>query len=541
MTPRGKSTQAPSRLSWLKGVERGPLIVVVTAFGLGVLGVALYAVEPDREWVKIWVPGIAGGLLVGALTVLALNVILASAGKQAAARRRRPLELAAARETRELRTKVDQFLEKWQEVIGEMRGDYLEVLGAEESAASFPEALISRLPFDTFRLLESGWGQPNHERVLAAGKWGEAVELAGQVKRQSDRIVEWYSTVLGFTNLVALGRIQEYLLSVVENMPRAGRTNWFSEGEAHRAFLAEYRALWPEDDPAADEARKETRGMQFAIWEGLRDGTAERHTQEKDRAYVDPALVSLYDELNPLGPREERYLELMMSARAVLDLGCGTGRLLKRTARAEDSGAGAGKITRALIGVDREPEMLAAAESAGDQISWEESLISWRDGDARTVDIGRRFDLIVMTGGTFQELLNEAEIRMVLSNVVRHLDPGGRFAFDAHPPDNDPSEHLTPKASEARVATGSGEWVKVVRALQRTIDPDLIEFTTTYTFPGSSPPAVSRSVLRFGDFGQLRALLEEVGFRIDSWFGDPDRRRPPQQLADDVAIATYVH
>jgi len=46
--------------------------------------------------------------------------------------------------------------------------------------------------------------------------------------------------------------------------------------------------------------------------------------------YDDPRLADLYDALNPWGPSDDHYLGLIREAASVLDLGCGTGQLLKR-------------------------------------------------------------------------------------------------------------------------------------------------------------------------------------------------------------------
>jgi SAM-dependent methyltransferase len=529
VAPKDDSTRHSSRFSWGNG-NRYRLIVVVAASGLGVAGVALYVVEPDRPWVQAWIPSIAGALLVGALTVLVLDIVVKTRVEEARRRQLEPLRAAADSAIQE---KVDRFLEKWQYVIGELRGDYPEVVRKEEGAGSFPEPLVSQLPRDTFRLLSSGWGQPNHDRVLARPDWRDAVEIASQVKRQSDSFVEVYSGVLDTSIPAAFGQIQEYLLAAVENMPRTGRTQWFGDEGPHQAFLCAYRTVWPHGDPTLEAARQRMRGIWLAIWQGLREGTSELQVQERDRSYQDPVLVGLYDAINPSGHREDYYLELITSARAVLDLGCGTGRLLKRAARVGDS--------RVFIGVDRASSMLAEAAAEDDATSWEESQIIWQFGDMRTVDVGRRFDLIMMTGHAFQELLTDGDVRMVLSNVLRHLDPGGRFAFDVHRRGDELWQRLTPSPSAIRVATSSGESVDVVHAPERTVEPDLVEFTTTYTFGGSSAPVVSRSVLRFTDLDHLRALLEDVGFCIDRWFGDWDRIPFTPSGAEDVVVATHIH
>jgi len=497
-----------------------------------VAGVAIYAAEPDRPWVQAWIPAIAAALLVGALTVLVLDIVVNNAVEEARQRQLEPLRVGADQEMYAIHKKVGRFLVQWQSVIGQLRGDYPEVVRKEKDVGPFPVPLVARLTADTDNLLMSGWGQPNHERVLASPFWPEVVEIASQVKRQSDRIVEWYSQVLDPSVPAALGQIQEYLLGVVENMPRTGQIGWFAHGgpeDPHRDFLRAYHAIWPDEDPTLEAERQSTRDMWLAIEEGFREGAHEAYAQEPYRSYVDPVLVGLYDAVNPSGQREDYYLKLIMSARAVLDLGCGTGRLLKRAARVGN--------LRALIGVDHGSSMLAEADDA----SLEASEIIWKRGDMRTVDVGRRFDLITMTGNAFQELLTDEDIRMVLSNVLRHLDPGGRFAFDTHRRGDEPLERFTPSPSAIRVTTSSGENVDVVHALERTIEPDRVEFTTTYTFAGSLTPAVSRSTLRFIDPDHLRALLEDVGFRIDGWFGDWDRSPFAPSGAEEVVVATYIH
>lgn len=52
MAQKEDSTGA-SWLAWGNG-NRYRLIVVVAACGLGLAGVAFYAVEPDRPWVQVW-------------------------------------------------------------------------------------------------------------------------------------------------------------------------------------------------------------------------------------------------------------------------------------------------------------------------------------------------------------------------------------------------------------------------------------------------------------------------------------------------------
>lgn len=84
-----------------------------------------------------------------------------------------------------------------------------------------------------------------------------------------------------------------------------------------------------------------------------------------DRAYSDHSLAELYDLLNPWGPSDEFYLGLMMSAASVLDVGCGTGALLRRARESGHHGR--------LCGLDPATAMLDVGRARAD--------IEWVQGD----------------------------------------------------------------------------------------------------------------------------------------------------------------
>jgi ubiquinone/menaquinone biosynthesis C-methylase UbiE len=119
-----------------------------------------------------------------------------------------------------------------------------------------------------------------------------------------------------------------------------------------------------------------------------------------DRLFSDAALAALYD---ALCPREQRadfdfYLPLIMSAAAVLDVGCGTGALLHEARRLGHRGR--------LCGLDPAPGMLAQARKQSD--------IEWMLGDLASVTWKSEFDLVVMTGHAFQVFNGDDELRAAL-------------------------------------------------------------------------------------------------------------------------------
>jgi SAM-dependent methyltransferase len=103
----------------------------------------------------------------------------------------------------------------------------------------------------------------------------------------------------------------------------------------------------------------------------------------------------------------EADLVASLGLHSVLDAGCGTGRVAMELAR------------RGLdvVGVDLDPEMLAAARAKA-------PLLRWVESDLAGVDLGRTFDGIVMAGNVMIFLTPGTE-RAVVRNLARHLDDGG--------------------------------------------------------------------------------------------------------------------
>ena len=96
-----------------------------------------------------------------------------------------------------------------------------------------------------------------------------------------------------------------------------------------------------------------------------------------------------------------------LGPKSVLDAGCGTGRVGRELAR---RGLG-------VIGVDIDPEMLGTARSQAPELDW-------RLADLATVELGRRFEAIVMAGNVMIFLAPGTE-QAVVSNMASHLEPGG--------------------------------------------------------------------------------------------------------------------
>jgi len=237
-----------------------------------------------------------------------------------------------------------------------------------------------------------------------------------------------------------------------------------------------------------------------------------------DRLFAEARLASLYDVFNPWEPRGDSgfYLPLVMSARSVLDVGCGTGTLLHR---ARDAGH-----TGRLCGLDPAPGMLDQARRRSD--------IEWVLGDLGSVTWSQEFDLIVMMGHAFQVFVQDGELRAALAAIRTALTKTGRFAFETRNPLARGWEHWTPDHPvDARDATGTP--VRQVPEVETPVEGDVVSFTLTFTSPAWDGPQRSRSTLRFLDADSLAVFLAEAGLVVDEQFGDWDRR-PLTDLSPEI-------
>src|SRR5262245_28533501 len=110
----------------------------------------------------------------------------------------------------------------------------------------------------------------------------------------------------------------------------------------------------------------------------------------------------------------------------ILDLGCGTGRLMLPLLRA-------GHV---VVGVDRAPAMLARAAARlarlAPRVRRRALLLR---ADLRRLPLGRaRFAFAVAAFHTIQHLATDRELTGFFAAVARALAPGGWFAFDTFAP-----------------------------------------------------------------------------------------------------------
>jgi len=221
--------------------------------------------------------------------------------------------------------------------------------------------------------------------------------------------------------------------------------------------------------------------------------------------YSDRDVARLYDVLNPWGASEAFYLDLVMGASSVLDVGCGTGSILKRAR--SDGHAGR------LVGLDPDVAMLEVARERRD--------IAWHGGRASGMLWNGEFDLAIMSGNAFQCLITDEEIAASLAAIRRALRPGGTFAFDTRNPaarawlEWDQLAPMTVVDQEGRELAISYDVLDV--------SDGVVTLTENTSTRDGTPLRVDRGQLRFADQETLGQFLTQAGFEVAARFGAWDR------------------
>ncbi len=198
----------------------------------------------------------------------------------------------------------------------------------------------------------------------------------------------------------------------------------------------------------------------------------------------------------------------------VLEIGCGTGRLLLPLAKAGYE----------CVGVDVSPAMLAIAQA---KIEAERlaSRVSVLQADARELEIGRRFGLAFIGLNSFMHFVTDADQRSVLAGIHYHLDGLGTLVLDLPNPDSS----LLGEASGqlvhewTRVSPETGRTVMKTRAQRVDAAAQMLDLLFVYDEIDEVGIVRRTAVpfpLRYYYRRELELLLEACGFAVEAVYGD---------------------
>ncbi len=240
--------------------------------------------------------------------------------------------------------------------------------------------------------------------------------------------------------------------------------------------------------------------------------------------YSDAAAAALYDLQNPWDgsrfPSDAFYDELVLATPNVLDVGCGTGAMLRHARDMGHEGR--------LAGIDPDEAALDRAKQRPD--------IEWVVGVATDISWDQEFDLATMVGHAFQCLVTDDEVRGSLTAIRHALRDGGRFAFETRHPQARAWDAWIP-ANAVDLVDAGGRAVRVRHDVESVIG-DVVTLTETVGDQRSGEVLrVDRDGLRFLDVPALGKFLADAGFEIEAQYGDWQRGPVDERSREIVTIA----
>jgi len=235
----------------------------------------------------------------------------------------------------------------------------------------------------------------------------------------------------------------------------------------------------------------------------------------------DPFVARLYDQVIPYRnrPDVDFFVEAAkQSAGPVLEVGCGTGRILLPTAR---SGI-------PITGLDLSQHMLDVCRQELEKEPQEvQDRVSLIQGDMRNFSLGKKFSLITLPFRPFQHLLTVEDQISCLTTIKDHLEPRGVLILDLFNPSltHLTKDHLGEEVGvEPEFTTPEG--IKV-RRFNKTVSRDLynqtnkVELIYYLTYPdGREERLVHAFFIRYLFRYEAEHLLVRCGFEVENLYSD---------------------
>jgi ubiquinone/menaquinone biosynthesis C-methylase UbiE len=204
----------------------------------------------------------------------------------------------------------------------------------------------------------------------------------------------------------------------------------------------------------------------------------------------------------------------------VLEIGCGTGRILIPAAR---EGA-------EITGLDRSPRMLAQCTArVAEEPPEVQRKVTLVQADMRNFDLGRQFSIIMIPFRPLQHLVAVSEQISALRAMHRHLEPGGRLVFDVF---NPKIQYLVEDNSREREDTAEVT-LPDGRSFRRTSRVAAVHVADQYSeieliyYVRGTDGKVQRLVqgfpMRWYWRYEVEHLLTRCNFRVKAIFGDFNR------------------
>ncbi|HEX7101311.1 MAG TPA: class I SAM-dependent methyltransferase [Nitrolancea sp.] len=238
--------------------------------------------------------------------------------------------------------------------------------------------------------------------------------------------------------------------------------------------------------------------------------------------YIKYTGAEEYDQENVWDAADDFYLALAKEIGGpVLDVACGTGRLTRAI-------AAAGIET---VGIDLGREMLDRAcilDTTG--------AVEWILGDVRTMQLNRRFRLLLMTSHAFQHMVTAADLEAFFARVREHLEPDGVFAFETR----DYTAKTFGGSEEPTLwhsfQDANGRWIDVLIGARFDSTTGVEQLEEIRVVRETGEREHLDFVLRYIPVDELNNLLHTQGFEIVEQYGDWQKEPPGPDQPEVITI-----
>ncbi len=237
--------------------------------------------------------------------------------------------------------------------------------------------------------------------------------------------------------------------------------------------------------------------------------------------YESEIVADYYDYAEPLNQRDDIAFFVNQAKQAggnVLELGCGTGRVLIPTAQAGIS----------IIGLDLSTPMLNRCRQKLESLSSEiQYNIQLHQANMTDFDLGEQFSLITIPFRGFHHLISIEDQLACLQCVSKHLKPNGLLILDLFNPIlqrilDEKEAHAIHNEPKVKIPDG-----RTIQRTQKNTSPNpnlqVVHAEHTYHITetdGSSNTFTTSYPMRYFFRYEIEHLLARCGFEIQSVYSD---------------------
>lgn len=242
----------------------------------------------------------------------------------------------------------------------------------------------------------------------------------------------------------------------------------------------------------------------------------------KNKLQLEGSIADIFDaEFGDYDSNIQFYIDLIEGDK-ILDLSCGTGRtIIPLSQQGFD-----------CVGLDSSRTLLNHATEKAGMLP-----ITFVLGDMRRFDLHQRFDLILLTGHTFQSFATISEQQRMLRCVRRHLNADGLFVFQMQ---NLTAALMHDDSNYAFWHTfkdKQGQKIKVFGKRQYDSDDSILTYRIKRS--GQMGDSFSEMRLLLTPLDDVVEALQNEGMEVVHLFSDY-QRSPHWKEADNIIVVARI-